>query len=142
MTNFGISAPIVVLLMAYDTIRLTQGTVRMSLTSHLGDRMTIQSVGTTTNFNYQYNDGLADPVVAKADAEYLLQSGSCETDLPVMEGWFGVSGGFGPGNRVNVVIDRSGSLGSNHGYQTGGQTSIQIAPFDPNQPADNPAIGT
>ena len=104
--------------------------------------MTIQSVGTTTNFNYQYNDGLVDPVVAKADAEYLLQSGSCETDLPVMEGWFGVSGGFGPGNRVNVVIDRSGSLGSNHGYQTGGQTSIQIAPFDPNQPADNPAIGT
>ena len=34
-----------------------------------------------------------------------------------MEGWFGVSGGFGPGNRANVIIDRSGSLGSNQGYQ-------------------------
>jgi hypothetical protein len=104
--------------------------------------MTIQSVGTTINFNYQYNDSLADPVVAKADAEDLLQSGACETDLSVMEGWFAVSGGFGPGNRINVVIDRSGSLGSNHGYQTGGATTIQVAPFDPNQPADSPAIGT
>jgi hypothetical protein len=142
VTNFGISALVVVLLVAYDTIRLTQGTVRMSLTSHLGDQVTIQSVGTTTNFNYQYNDGLVDPVVAKADAEYLLQSGSCETDLPIMGEWFGVSGGFGPGNRVNVVINRSLSLGSNGGYQTGGQTSIQIGPFDPNKAADNPAIGT
>jgi hypothetical protein len=103
--------------------------------------MTIQSVGTTTNFNYQYNDSLVDPVVAKADAEYLLQSGTCETDLSVMEGWFAVSGGFGPGNRINVVIDRSDALGTNHGYQTGGATTIQVAPFDPDKAADNPAIG-
>ena len=73
--------------------------------------MTNQSVGTTANFSYLYNDSLVDPVVAKADAEYLLQSGTCETDLSVMEGWFAVSGGFGPGNRINVVIDRSGALG-------------------------------
>jgi hypothetical protein len=104
--------------------------------------VTNQVVGTTTNFSYQYNDSLVDPVVAKADAEYLLQSGTCETDLSVMEGWFAVSGGFGPGNRISVVIDRSGSLGSNHGYQTGGATTIQVAPFDPDQPADNPGLGT
>jgi hypothetical protein len=104
--------------------------------------LTNQLVGTTANFSYLYNDSLVDPVVAKADAEYLLQSGTCETDLSVMEGWFAVSGGFGPGNRINVVIDRSGALGSNHGYQTGGATTIQVAPFDPDQPADNPGLGT
>ena len=103
--------------------------------------MTVQSVGTTTNFNYQYEDSLADPIVAKARAEYLFTSGICESDLAVMEGWFGVSGGFGPGNRANVIIERSGSLGSNQGYQTGGTTKIQVAPFDPNQAADDPSLG-
>jgi hypothetical protein len=104
--------------------------------------MTKQNVGSTASFSYLYNDALVDPVVAKADAEYLFQSGICETDLSVMEGWFGVRGGFGPSNRINVVIDRSDAFGTNQGYQTGGRTMIQVAPFDPNQPADNAAIGT
>ena len=104
--------------------------------------MTIQTVNTTANFSYQYQDSLPDPVVAKADAVYLFDSGVCEADLAIMEGWFSVEGGFGPNNRINVVIERSGSLGSNHGYQTGNATTIQVAPFDPNQAADDPTLNT
>src|SRR5579871_4373814 len=92
--------------------------------------MTLQLVGNTANFAYYYQDSLTDPAVAKARALYFLNSKFCETDLTTLETWFGVSGGFGSGNLIQVHIDRSGSLGSNHGYQTGGKTVIQVAPFD------------
>ena len=94
--------------------------------------MTQKSVGKTANIEYLYDDALADPVVAKARAESLFESGDCESDLATLEGWFGVNGGFGPGNRIKVIIDRPGSLGLNGGYHTDGSTSIQIAPFDDN----------
>ena len=92
--------------------------------------MTLQTVGQTANFVYLYQDSLADAAVAKQRAQYFLTSGFCEKDLATLEPWFGVTGGFGSSNPISTHIDRSGSLGTNGGYQTGGKTVIQVAPFD------------
>ena len=88
------------------------------------------SVGTSANFDYKYDDTLADAAVAKQRAQYFLSSLFCEQDLTTLESWFAVSGGFGATNRITALIARSGGLGSNGGYQTGGATTTQVAPFN------------
>ncbi len=85
------------------------------------------NVTQTTNFSYNYADGLnaADKAAAIAHANALAET--CENDLVVLESMFGVSGGFGPSNRVTIVIDTIDGLGDNFGYR--GDNKINIVPF-------------
>ena len=85
------------------------------------------NVTQTTNFSYNYADSLnaADKAAAIAHANALAET--CENDLVVLESMFGVSGGFGPSNRVTIVIDTIAGLGENFGYR--GDNKINIVPF-------------
>ncbi|HYX51114.1 MAG TPA: hypothetical protein VE843_15310, partial [Ktedonobacteraceae bacterium] len=85
------------------------------------------NVTQTTNFSYNYADSLnaTDKVAAIAHANALAET--CENDLVVLQNMFGVSGGFGPSNRVTIVIDNIDGLGNNFGYT--GDNKINIVPF-------------
>jgi len=93
--------------------------------------MSLKEEGASTNFTYWYQQSLSDAGVAKQRALDINSTGSCEADLAIMQVWFNASGEFGAGNKIQVHIDRAGDLGSNEGYQTGGNTYIQVAPFNP-----------
>ena len=82
--------------------------------------MAIQSI-TTPNFLISCNDDPAQPGLKRAQA----LATAVENELAVLQGWFDLSGGYGPDNRIQVGLflpDHGG--GNNGGYQTGGQTSI------------------
>lgn len=57
---------------------------------------------------------------------------TCEADLATLQKWFGIQGGFGPANKVTVLVDGSilpGALGKNFGYASDGTTKIIVTPF-------------
>lgn len=80
-------------------------------------------LGQTKNFVIQYQDTFTDGL-RRAQA---LQK-TVETDFAKLLGWFGVSAGFGPTNRVTVIVDQA-SLAFNHGYHSDGTTLVQVSPY-------------
>ncbi len=80
--------------------------------------------GKTTNFSISYQSDLSD-ALGRAKA---LKT-TCDIDFERLRHWFGIKDGFGPSNRVKLIIDKAG-YGSNSGYRTDGSSSILINAFD------------
>jgi hypothetical protein len=90
--------------------------------------MTIQQLGTSSNGNFvvSYDDS---NTLAKGMAQTVLDT--CEADFNTLIDWFGISG-FGPSDRINVVVQSIPAGGAdNFGYQSGGNTHIDINFLDP-----------
>lgn len=84
------------------------------------------TLGQTTNFTYTYEDSLMD---ARRRAQALMTS--CEGDFVKCQKLFGVTGGFGPSNRVTLRVDSppDGAIGINYNYQTDGSMLIIMDPI-------------
>jgi hypothetical protein len=85
--------------------------------------MTIQSLGPSTNGNFvvSYDD---TQTVAQGMAQTILNT--CEADFSSLSDWFGVTG-FGPSDHINVVVQPISAGGAdNFGYQSGGNSHIDI----------------
>lgn len=54
----------------------------------------------TTNFTIRYDPAVLPNSPKRADALRRV----CESELAALEGWFGVSGGFGTGNRITINL--------------------------------------
>jgi hypothetical protein len=80
--------------------------------------------GKTTNFTISYQTDLSD-VLSRAEA----LKATCEDDFEKLKQWFGITDGFGPSNRVKVIVDTAG-FGSNGGYRPDGSSSMTINAFD------------
>lgn len=80
--------------------------------------------GKTTNFSINYQTELSD-ALGRAKA----LKATCDADFERLRHWFGIKDGFGPSNRVKLIIDRA-DYGSNSGYHTDGSSSILINAFD------------
>lgn len=86
----------------------------------------------TANFNYDYADGLnaADKAAAIAHINALVST--CESDLAVLDSFFGISGEFA-GNLLTISIENlQNAQGENYGYYTAdevGSNRIDITPF-------------
>jgi len=84
--------------------------------------MSIQTLQSTTNFNLKYEDSLTN-AITRATALAAV----CENEFTVLTGWFNISGAFGTGDRINVVVDiPNNGGGNNHGYQSGGKSTIHV----------------
>jgi hypothetical protein len=82
----------------------------------------LQSAGQTTNFTIQYEDTL--PNSAKRAAALLA---ACENEFTILMNWFGLTSGFGTGNRVTVNLNQPDSFSAdNFGYATGGASLIRM----------------
>src|SRR5262249_26443746 len=91
----------------------------------------------TANFRYESQH---DPVFNPADVTASLDRGralaaTCEADLRTLQGWFDEHAGFGPSNKVTIVIGNlaqlraAPALGMNSGYRPDGATRILTLPF-------------
>ncbi|HYK37811.1 hypothetical protein [Alloacidobacterium sp.] len=97
-------------------------------------------VALTENFVYEIADSPLNPAgFGEAFRRTAALAATCEADLTTLETLFGVNGGFGSTNRVNVSIDSSIApkyLGFNEGFHNDGTTKIQIVPFAGQPTAD------
>jgi hypothetical protein len=84
----------------------------------------IQTLATTTNFVIQFNDAFN---FAKQRAQKLQQS--AEAEFATLRGWFQNTSGFGPSNRVTLLVDTR-SLASNNGYHTNGSSLVIMNHFN------------
>ena len=66
----------------------------------------------TTNFSINYQTDLSDPL-GRAKA---LRT-TCDADFERLRRWFDIKDGFGPSNRVNLIIDKA-DYGSNGSIRT------------------------
>ena len=84
--------------------------------------MTIQTLQTSTNFVVKYDD-------SNAEAQGMAQAiaNVCENEFTVLTGWFAISTGFGPSDRITLTVQSIASGGANNfGYQSGGNTTINV----------------
>jgi hypothetical protein len=108
---------------------------------HRDDAMPL--VTQTENFIYEtapfdpLHPDLADFGAAWARANAL--AATCECDLATLQKWFGVSGGFGPANKVTVRLDASISAFALGRYASDGSSTIIIVPFTQAANADEAA---
>ena len=86
--------------------------------------MTAQTLGQTDNCDIWYQDNYSH-ANARAQA---LQS-AVERDFAKMAAWFNINAGFGPSNRVKVLIDTA-SIARNNNYHADGTSLITITPFN------------
>ena len=84
--------------------------------------MAVHTVQTTTNFVVKYDDsntqaqGMANAIASV-----------CESEFTVLTGWFGITSGFGTGDRITVTVQSISSGGAdNFGYQSGGNSVINV----------------
>jgi hypothetical protein len=66
----------------------------------------------TTNFSINYQTDLSD-ALGRTKA---LRT-TCDADFERLRRWFGIKDGFGPSNRVKLIIDKA-DYGSNGGIRT------------------------
>jgi hypothetical protein len=82
----------------------------------------IKTLGQTINFTVQYEDTFPNAIKR---AQVLLNT--IENEFIVLTSWFGVVGGFGPGNRSRIIVDLENNTGGNNrGYHTDGTIEIHI----------------
>ncbi len=83
-------------------------------------------VGETENFKIWYDPNLytAHPEVI-TNANNLMST--VERDFEITSSWFGINGGFGQGNRINVNLTYQGTAGAdNEGYHSDQTTQINL----------------
>lgn len=89
--------------------------------------MTIVTLQTTTNFVIKYDD-------TQTAAQGMAQSiaNICESEFTALTGWFGITTGFGVNDRITVTVQPISAGGANNfGYQSGGNTTINVGPLNP-----------
>src|SRR5260221_355045 len=87
-----------------------------------GKIMTVRDLPASTNFAIHYEDSIANSQT-RAGAIASV----CEAEFAVLNGWFGITTGFGTGDRIHVYLDQpDGSGANNFGYQSGGATNIHL----------------
>jgi hypothetical protein len=76
----------------------------------------------STNFRIFY-----DPTLTNALANALQLARTVESDFQLLTGWFGIGGGFGPGNQVTINLIFQGNSGSsNNGYHGDGSSTLNL----------------
>ena len=93
----------------------------------------------TTNFTINFDPAALPNSPKRADALRRV----CESEFTVLTGWFGVTSGFGTGNRISIYLAASfpsGGVADNAGYHSDGSTKIDITAQDTN-PDDAQAAG-
>jgi hypothetical protein len=84
--------------------------------------MAIQQTQTSTNFVVQYDDSNTE---AKGMAAAI--AAVCENEFTVLTGWFNITTGFGPSDRITVTVQSISKGGANNfGYQSGGNSTINV----------------
>ena len=84
----------------------------------------IETLVETENFVIVYQVGHRN---GKRRAQALADA--CERDFAELKSWFKVTKGFGPSNRVTLLVDTA-SYARNWGYRSDGTTKVVIDTFD------------
>jgi len=91
-------------------------------------------ITSTENFVYGVSLNVMMGGIGDSFSRVMALAATCEADFHTLQKLFRSSGGFGPHNKVQVIIETSiaakGAAGWNGGYHDNGKTQIQIVPFN------------
>ena len=84
--------------------------------------MTIHTQQTTTHFVVKYDDSNS-----QAQGMAAAIAAICENEFTVLTGWFNITSGFGSADRITITVQQiAGGGADNHGYLSGGNTTIDV----------------